>query len=777
MMQSVETVLRDLRFALRSWRKTPAFACAAVATLALAIGANTAIFSVVSGVLLRPLPFPHPDRLAQLYVTSPADARLPVLYVTYGDLESWRRNAASFDGMATYSVYSQNLQAIAEPEQVATVRADRSLFAVLGVPAMVGRTFGEGDPSTVVVASAGFWQRHLGGEPSAIGRTITLDGEPFTLIGVMPDGFQFPYRSTRVELWTPWAPRTTPNARLDAVVGRLKPGISIDAARSELGTLSGRLAPGRSAIVTPLAEVIGGPVRRSLLVLLGAVVMVLLVACANIANLLLARSAARSREVAIRRALGAGRWPLTRQFLTESLLLAVTGGLVGLGIGKWGNGLLLDLAGAQIPRAWEIGFDWRVFAFLGAVCLVTGVGFGIAPAFGAARADVQQGLKPGERGSAGRGRLRDGLVVAEIALAFVLLAGAGLLLRTFLNLRSTPTGFRGENVLTLHLVVSGAEESRALENRVAQIPGVRSVAFVSLLPLQSSNWNGRFSVTGRAGEGSAEFRYVTPGYFRTMGIPTRRGRGFSERDGADAPKVLLVNEALARQFFPNEDPVGLILTGRGTIVGLVGDVRQSSLDRPAIPEIYYPVAQNFAQLRSLGSTMLVSGHVPPTSLVSAVRKAIREVNPNQAAFRVQTMEQVIEESLANQRLYLWLLGLFAALGTLLAAAGIYGVIAYLVTLRTQEFGIRMALGADAGRVIHLVMGRGGVLVALGLAIGFGGAAALTRFLKTVLFEVTATDPATFGAMALLLSAVALAACLIPARRAARVDPAIALRSE
>jgi predicted permease len=776
-MPSVDTVLQDLRFALRSWRRTPAFTVAAVVTLALAIGANTAIFSVVSGVLLRPLPFPHPDRLAQLYVTSPTDPRLPVLYVTYGDLESWRQNAASFEKIATYSVYSQNLQGIAEPEQVATVRADRSLFAVLGVPAMVGRTFGDGEPSNVVVASAGFWQRHLNGDASAIGRTITLDGESFTLIGVMPDWFQFPYRSSRVELWTPWAPRTTPTARLDAVVGRLKPGISIDVAGNELSVLSQRLVQGRRAIVTPLAEVVGGPVRRSLLVLLGAVGLVLLVACANVANLLLARAAARSREVAIRTALGAGRWRLIRQFLTESLLLALTGGLIGLGLGKWGSGRLLDLGGAQIPRAWEIGFDWRVFAFLAAVCLVTGVGFGMAPAFGAARADVQQGLKPGERGSAGRGRLRDGLVVAEIALAFVLLAGAGLLLRTFLNLQSTPTGFRAENVLTLHLVVAGADESRALENRVAQVPGVRSVGFVSLLPLQSSDWYGRFSLTGRDGEGSAEFRYVTPGYFRTMGIPIRRGRAFTERDGADAPKVLLVNEALARKYFPNEDPVGLILTGRGTIVGVVGDVRQSSLDRPAVPEIYYPVAQNFAQIRSLGSTMLVSGHVPPTSLVSAVRRAIREVNPNQAAFRVRTMEGVIEESLATQRLYLWLLGLFAALGTLLAAAGIYGVIAYLVTLRMQEFGIRMALGADAGRVLRLVMGRGGVLVALGLAIGLGGAAALTRFLKTVLFEVSATDPATFTAMAVLLSAVALAACLIPARRAARVDPAVALKSE
>jgi predicted permease len=778
-MQWTENTVQDLRFALRGWRRTPGFAIAAIATLALGIGANTAIFSVVSGVLLRPLPFPHPNRLAQLYETSPAEPRLPLLYVVYRDLENWRANAASFQGMATYSSYSQNLQDAAETEQVATTRAERSLFGVLGVGAMLGRTFAEGDPPDVVVVSAGFWRRHFGGDRSAIGRKLTLDGQFFTVIGVMPEEFQFPYRSSRTELWTPWSmpQNLNPNARLDAVVGRLKPGIAVETARNELSVLSGRMAPGRSAVVTPLADVVGGPVRNSLLVLLGAVGLVLLVACANVANLLLARAAARSREVAIRMAVGAGRWRLIRQFLAESLLLALSGGLIGLGIGKWGSSLLVELAGAQIPRAWEIGFDWRVFAFLLAMCLVTGVGFGIAPAIGAARGDVLRSLKPGERGSAARGRLRDGLVVAEVALAFVLLAGAGLLLRTFLNLQSTPTGLQAENVLTLHMVVAGADESRALEERVSQIPGVRAAGFISLLPLQNSNWNGRFTVTGRPGEGGAEFRYVTPGYFRTMGIPLLRGRGLSDRDTSAAPKVLLINEAFARQYFPNEDPVGQVLTGRGTIVGVVGDVRQARLDRPAVAEIYYPVAQNFAQIRSLGSTMLVSGHLPPESLVSAVRRAIREVNPKQAVFRVQTMEGVIADSLATQRLYLWLLGLFAALGTLLAAAGIYGVIAYLVTLRTQEFGIRMALGADAGRVLRLVMGRGGLLVSLGLAIGLGGAAALTRFLKTVLYGVTPTDPLTFGAMALLLAAAALSACLVPARRAARVDPAVALRSE
>jgi predicted permease len=390
---------------------------------------------------------------------------------------------------------------------------------------------------------------------------------------------------------------------------------------------------------------------------------------------------------------------------------------------------------------------------------------------------VQRYLKMAERGGVGRGRLRDGLVIGEVALAFVLLAGAGLLARTFLNLRSTPTGFNPHGVLSLHVVVAGADEILAIEQRVARIPGVRAVAFISLLPLQNSNWNGRIVITGGSGEGSAEFRYVTPGYFRVMSVPIIRGRAFSERDTANAPRVLLVNEAFAKQYFANDDPIGHELTGRGTIVGIVGDVRQSRLDHPAVPEIYYPVAQNFGQIRSLGSSMVVGSSLPADSLVGTIRLAIREVSPNQATFRVRTMDRVVDESIGGQKLYLWLLGVFAGMATLLAAAGIYSVVAYLVTLRAREIGIRMALGADAGRVVRLVLGRGGLLVGTGLGLGSIGAFALTRLLTSVLYGVTATDPATFGAFALLLGLVGLSACAVPARRAARVDPAVTLRAE
>ena len=516
-----------------------------------------------------------------------------------------------------------------------------------------------------------------------------------------------------------------------------------------------------------LKDVVSGAARDSLLVLLGAAGMVLLVACVNVANLLLARTASRTREIAIRAAVGAGHRRLVRQFLTESLVLALGGGMAGLAIGVCGSRLLLRIAASQIPRAGEIGLDWRVFAFLLAVCVMTGIGFGLAPAITAARG-VAGALARRSVGAA----LRDTLVVVEIGLAFVLLVGAGLLLRTFLNLQRTNPGFQPENVLTLHVVLSGVRESMAIEERVAQIPGVRAAGLISLLPLQDSGWNAGFTIAGRREIHETELRFVTPGYFRAMGIPLRRGREFSRHDLA-VPGSVLINEALARLYFAGEDPLGRP-TDRGTIIGVVGDVRQTELSVAAKPEMYFA---GFGQIRRLGSTLVVRGNGPPERLVGAIRAAIGEVSPGQALFRVATMEAVIGESVANQRLYAWLVGLFATMGALLAIAGVYGVIAYLVTVRTREFGIRMALGADTGRMVRLVMSRGAWLTALGLAIGMGGAVALTRVLRGVLYGVAATDSVTFGAVAALLAGAALCACLGPARRAARVDPAVALRCE
>ena len=775
-MRFLSDIGRDARLAIRGWKRAPGFALAAILTLALGIGANAAIFSIVNSVLLRPLPFADPGTLVQLSLSSPAEPGYPPTFSMAGDLDLWRRGATSLAGASTYSTFSQHLRWHTGPEQVATVRADRSLFGLLGTDALVGRTFHDGDPEDVVVVSYGFWQHHFAGDRGAIGQTITLDNRPFTLIGVMPEEFEFPFRTTRTDLWTPWVPSANRNSRLDAMIGRLRPGVSVDAARSELSGLSARPeAPGRRANVTPLVEYTTGAVRRSLFMLLGAVGFVLLVACANVANLLLARATARRRDVAVRVALGAGRARLVRQFLTESVLLAFAGGVVGAAVGIWMLPVLRGLA-SGLPRSWAIGVDWRVFAFLLAACAGTGIVFGLAPALHGLRRDVQRDLKSGERGSVAP-RLRDGLVVTEIAVAFVLLVGAALLARTLINLQSEPAGFDADGVVTIHVVVPDAQTSHALVDRVAQVPGVTAAGFTSLLPLQNSNWNGRFRVTGRTIEGAAEFRYITPDYFRAIGVAFVRGRAFTAADTSSAPKVLLINDAFARKYFPGEDPVGQELHDRGTIIGVVGDVRQASLDRPAEPELYYPVAQNFAQLRSVGSVLVVRSAMPADSLLTSVRQAISEVSPDQPTFRAATLREVVSESLGSQRFYLTVMGVFAMIGTALAAAGIYGVVAYSVALRTREFGIRLALGADGRRVIRLVVRRGALLVGAGLTLGAIGAVLLARFLSGLLYGVTPTDVATMAGVASVLAAVAMTACFIPARRAGRVDPVIALRAE
>jgi predicted permease len=775
-MQWIDHTLQDLRYAARSWRSSPGFLITAVATLALGIGANTAIFSVVSGVLLKPLPYATPEDLVQINAVNQSEReRNPRDLVIWQDLEEWRSHSRLFESMAGYLSTSRIVQGAGDPVRAGVISGEPGLMAMLGVPALAGRTFAEGDPYDVAVASYGFWKNQLSGDPAVVGRRIALDEQPFTIIGVMPEHFHFPNEAAAIDLWVPWdAPpvfRTRPNGRIDTVIGRIKPQTSIAAARQELSGMQGPATGGREAVLTPLKEIVSGPVERSLLVLLGAVGMVLLVACVNVANLLLARTASRQREIAIRGALGASRFRLLRQFLTESLLLALTGGIAGLAIGIWARRTLVAVAADQIPRAGEIGLDWRVFAFLLAVCIATGIVFGLAPGIEAARGS-DRALKSRSTTSAPR----DVLVVVEIALAFVLLAGAGLLARTFVNLQRTSPGVEPENVLTAHVTVVSARESIAIRDRVAQLPGVRSVGLVSFLPLQNSGWTGGFTVEGRPGVHQTELRYVTPGYFGAMGIPILRGRDFSDADVPGLPISIVVNETLARLHFPNEDPVGR-KTSRGTIVGVVRDVRQGSLSQAPMPETYYTVVQNFAQLRRVGSTIVVRAAGAPESLVSAVRRAVREVNPNQAVFSVATMKQVVSESLANQRLYAWLLGLFALMATLLAVAGIYGVIAYLVTLRTREFGIRMALGAGASGVLRLVLQRGAVLVAIGLGAGIAGASILTRVLGSLLYGVEAVDPLTFSAMAVLLAAAAISACLVPARRAAQVDPSVALRIE
>ncbi len=798
---STGPIIHDLLFALRTARKNPAYVLTAVCTLALGIGANTVIFSIVSGVLLRPLPFPHPESLVQL---TESDPRNGAGAVAYPDLVDWREQGSTFEAIAAYGFVSKNLDNVAEPERVSTVWAERNLFRMLGVSAIVGRTFRDDDPPNVAVFSSGLWRRRFGSDPACIGRKISLDGASYMVVGVMPEGFQFPYRFSQTEIWIPWqAPLQyahNRNYRVDSVAARLKPGVTIARARTELSVISERLAArypdsnrGRRALVTPLSETVTGSVRPALLTLLGAVAVVLLIACANVTNLLLARAASRTREIAIRAALGASRVRLVQQLLTESLLLSGAGGIAALFLAVAGNRLLLDLAASRIPRAWEISLDWRVFFFLLAVSLGTGILFGLLPAVAAASADVQQGLKDsgGNRaaghGSSGR-RLRNFLVVAEIAMAFMLLGSAGILLRGFLRLQSTPAGFQANNVLTLHLTISLKDYQapgsygrylETLEDSLRQIPGVRATGFIQYLPLENWGWTSGFAVAGRATqsrEQQAELRYVSPGYFHALGIPLRRGRFFTDRDTSDSPGVILINEALAHRFFPNEDPIGK-RTDRGVIVGVVGDVHQSSLERPAAPEIYYAFEQNTAATSDAGVSLIVSTLRPPELLANAVRAAIHRSNPNQVIFNIKTMNRVIADSFADVNLYLWLIGIFAGIAVLLALGGIYGVVSNVVAARTREFGIRLALGARGGQLLRLVLRDGALLIGFGLVFGGAGSLALGRLLKSFLASVPQTDPVTLAAAATLLAAVALISCWIPARRALEVDPNIVLKYE
>ncbi len=787
---------------MRTARNNPGFVVAATCTLALAIGANAAIFSIVSGVLLRPLPFSHPEDLVQLNHVYPRGGPGAVFYL---DLEEFRKQSTTFEQMIAYGNTSKILLDGPDPERIQTVWAERGLFQMLGVMPMLGRTFREDDPPNVAVLGAGLWKRRFGADPSCIGRKITLDTEPYTVIGVMPEGFQFPYRGSSTELWVPWtmSPGLSRNRRVDHVVARIRSGVTLDTARMELTTIASRLEAqypdtnkGRRILITPLSEIVTGRVRAALLSLLGAVGMVLLIACANVTNLLLARGARRTHEIAVRAALGAGRGRLLQQLLTESIFLSLIGGLGGLLIATAGTRAVLKVAAAQIPRSGEIGLDWRVFCFLVAASVGAGIAFGILPALTMSRGSPQAALQHAGRGgspasgfSGGSGRwLRDGLVVAEIALSFVLLVSAGLLLRAFLRLQDTPVGLVADNVLTMRMSIILRDYSapgsygryvHELESRLREVPGVRSAGFIQFLPLQNWGWSGYFSIDGHLHAESqapqSELRYVSPGYFQTLGIPLRRGRLFTDHDTPDSPRVILINEALARKYFPNEEPVGQ-RTDRGVIVGVVGDVRTSRLDRPPTPEIYYSFAQNTAATSDAGVSLVVRMQSRPEALVSAVREAIRQVNPHQAVFGITTMERVIADSLADMNLYLWLTGVFAGIAVLLAVSGVYGVISYVVAARTHEFGIRLALGAGSAQILRLVLGHGSGLIACGLVVGVAGTQASARVLSA-LGGVTSTDPATLAVVGVVLAGVALAACFIPARRAMRVDPNVALKYE
>jgi putative ABC transport system permease protein len=805
-------MLQDLRYGLRTLRKSPGFILTVICTLALGMGANTAIFSLISGVLLRPLPFVDSDRLVQL---NEFDLQNGIGAVSYADLEAWRTQSSSFDGMIAYGNISKDLQSADNPERIATLRSEPGLFRLLGVQPMIGRAFRDDDQPDVVVLSAGFWRRRFNSDPSCIGRKITLDGEPYTVIGVMPERFHFPYRGSftdrglSIELWIPWAVPLQwahdRNYRVDFIVARLKSATSLDVARRDLSMIANRVPDrhvetnqARSAVITPLSDVVVGSVRPALLTLLGAVGAVLLIACANVMNLLLARAAGRTHEIAIRVALGATRGRVIQQLLTESVLMSAAGGAAGLIIALFSSDFLQGFASSRIPRSSEIAFDWRVFSFLFVVSIGTGILFGFLPALSASKLDVQRGLKKaggsrligyGSPGWSGR-RLRDTLVITEIAITFVLVVGAGVLLRAFLRLQGTPTGFAPDNVLTLHMTVSPKEyEARGscarylseLESRVSKIPGVRAAGFIQFLPLQNWGWRGNFSIVDRpsrteAERPQAELRYVSAGFFAALGVPIRRGRVFNSHDTSDTQTVIVINEALAHRYFPNQDPVGQ-RTDRGAIIGVVSDIRESGLDRPAAPQIYCSFAQNLAATSEAGVSLVLRARTRPESLVPALRDTIHQTNPSQVVFNAKTMTQIITESLADLNLYLWLIGLFAAVALLLAIAGIYGVVSYAVAGRTQEFAIRLALGADRHQISNLVLRHGSMLVACGLAAGAIGALLLARTLKNLVSSVTSPHPATLVLVGIVLAIVALAACIIPARCATQVDPNIALKYE
>jgi putative ABC transport system permease protein len=809
----METLWQDMRYGARMLWKNKGFTAVTVTALALGIGFNTAIFSVVDTVLLRPLPYTEPDRLVSVWERNlrVGMARSEMAPANYLDL---RAQNQVFDQVGAFLDQSVTLTGKGEPERLEGQSVSANVLSLLGVQPTLGRTFlaHEDQPGQhrVVVLSYGLWQRRFDRDAGIVGQQITLDGQPFTVAGVMPPGFFFPQRDS--ELWIPLAmEREQASGRGDhylRVVGRLKRDVSAERAKVEVDSIAARLAAeyprtneGLGVFLNSLHEDYVGDTRTALLILFGAVGLVLLIACANVANLLLARSTTRQREVAIRTALGARRWRIARQLLTESLMLACLGGFAGLLIAIWGVEFLLGLAPQTLLQVQGVSVDGRVLMFTLLVTVVTGTVFGLVPALQASRIQPGESLKDGSRGASGGARsrhLRSALVVSEVALALVLLVGAGLLLRSFQQLSDVDPGFNTENVLTMRTVLPGTkyqrpEQRRAFYDevlrRVEGLPGVESAGMISFLPLSFSGMNFAFTVEGSRPVTDmnlplAIYRVVSPDYFRTMRIPTLRGRAFDPQDTAEKPAVVVVNRKLAEQYWPGQDAVGKrVKVGPAdspnpwaTVIGVVGDVRQVGLQGEQRLEMYASYKQDprgFIAPRDL----VVRTKIEPASIVAAVREQVWAVDKDQPVSNIRTMEQVFASAVARERFQTLLLGLFAALALVLAVVGLYGVMSYAVTQRTHEIGIRMALGAQRKEVLRLIIGQGMVLTLVGVALGLGVALAVTRLMAGILYGVTATDPTTFVAVASLLAAVAFIACYIPARRATKVDPLVALRYE
>jgi putative ABC transport system permease protein len=811
------TIGQDIRYGLRMLLKSPSVSIVATIALALGIGANTAIFSVVNAVLLKPLPFPNSEALMSVFETNQSRGVLRGSY-SYPNFFDLRDQNHVFEHVAVFHDNDFILTGRGAPVRIQGGVVSADLFSVLGVSPMAGRGFlpqeeKPNDTGRVVVLSQRMFAARFNSDPSILNQPITLNGKSYTVIGVMPAGFEFPIQNEPLDLWTTIAddaagtePITTQRgAHFLRVIGRLKSGVSEEQAQAEATAIAGRLAQqypdtntNTGMRVESALHAIVGDIRPALLIMLGAVGCVLLIACANVANLLLARAMTRHKEMALRSALGASRLRVVRQLLTESVLLSVAGGLLGLVLAVWWSDLLIALGKKDIPRAIQVGLDWRVLAFTFGLSVLTGVIFGLVPALQLSKTDLTESLKEGRGagGGARRNRMRNVLVVAELAIAVVLLVGAGLLIQSLWRLRSVSSGLRPENVLTLDIAlpeVRYKSEKQArffsdLLTQVRSLPGVQSASAIAPLPLSGNRFSISFQIEGRPvapkDEPSADVFISEPNYFRTMGVPIIRGRDFESRDEHKSAPVVIVTESFASRYFPGEEAVGKrIKPGISTwddedstvreIIGVVGDIRSRALSTEPKPAYYLPQSQ----VPFSGSTLIVKTTGDPYAILSSVTNEVSRMDPEVPVFNVKTMEEYISSSVAGPRFNTTLLSIFAAVALVLTIIGLYGVMSYSVAQRTNEIGIRMALGAQTRDVIAMIVRQGLQMVVVGLGLGVLGALALTRLLANLLFGVTTKDPVTFVAIAGLLSFIALVSCLIPAWRATKVDPLEALRCE
>jgi putative ABC transport system permease protein len=807
----MQSFWQDLRYGARMLLKNPGFTLIAVLTLALGIGANTAIFSVINGVLLGSLPYPHPEQLAMVWCDNKRQG-IPDDITSYPNFVDWRDRNKTFQGMAGVTSDTYNLTGRGEPVEIRAASVSPNFFQLVGVNPVRGRGFTaeEEQPGRdrIAILSHSLWQRHFGGASEILNKTISLSGEPNVVVGIMPPGFQFPEKT---ELWKPLAPdermRGARGAFWLPIVGRFKPGVTRAQAQADLEVITNQIEQqfpqmaGYGVNVVPVLEQSVGFIRRALMILFVAVLFVLLIACANVANLLMARAAVRQREVSVRAAMGAGRGRIVRQLMTESMLLAVLGGALGVLLAWWGLKLLIGLSPADIPRLENIRLDGRVLLFTLGISLLTGLIFGLAPALQTSHLNLSETLKEGGRtgGAAAGGRraqrIRGAFIVAEVALTLALLVGAGLLIRSFWRLQQVDPGFRPDHLLTLPLSLSGSNYTTGaqavsfferVQERLAALPGVVAVSATTGVMLPKLANSAGFTIEGRPRDPNEQglelpFDTVLPNYFQTMGVQLLKGRTFTAQDTQESPRVTIVNETFAKRYFPNEDPIGKRFTFGGpgpntrwiTIVGVVRDTKRQGLDQPIRIESWMPLAQSPAGsmdvvLRTIGD---------PLALSNSAREAVWSLDRDLPIPSIQTMEQILSERVAQRRLNMLLLGLFAMVALILAAVGIYGVMSYAVTQRTNEIGIRMALGAQTGDVVGLVLKHGMALTLVGVAIGLIATFMLTRLMASLLFGVSVRDPITFAAIAALLTGVALVACWIPARRATKVDPMVALRYE